>query len=322
MSIKDTTIHKMNELGKARIPFIFILDYKGQNNIVLPLDEVNADEILFDFQGVTNKKVTKSALTPSLKAYPLSFESYKEKFDKIKDQLKLGNSYLTNLTIQTPIDLKGSLLDVYSQTKARYKVYLKENFTCFSPETFIQIHQNTMECFPMKGTIDATIENAQEILLNDPKEKAEHYTIVDLIRNDLSIVGQNTKVESFAYLDLISTSKGPILQMSSKISTQLQENWQQNIGDIFNALLPAGSITGSPKQKTQEIIQDVEQYDRDFYTGVCGIFNGETLDSGVMIRFIQQNKEQFYYKSGGGITLDSQCDKEYQELLQKIYIPF
>ena len=322
MSIKDTTIHKMNELGKARIPFIFILDYKGQNNIVLPLEQVNADEILFDFQGVTNKVVTKSALPPTLKAYPLSFEQYKEKFDKIQDQLKLGNTYLTNLTIQTPIDLQGSLLEVYSHTKAKYKVYLKEEFTCFSPETFIQIHHNTMECFPMKGTIDATIENAQEILLNDPKEKAEHYTIVDLIRNDLSIVGKNTKVDRFAYIDRISTSKGPILQMSSKIRTQLQQDWQNNIGNIFQALLPAGSITGSPKQKTQEIIQEVEQYTRGFYTGVCGVFDGENLDSGVMIRFIQQDKEQFYYKSGGGITLDSQSDKEYQELLQKIYLPF
>lgn len=78
MSIKDTTIHKMNELGKARIPFIFILDYKGQNNIVLPLEQVNADEILFDFQGVTNKVVTKSALPPTLKAYPLESFSTKK----------------------------------------------------------------------------------------------------------------------------------------------------------------------------------------------------------------------------------------------------
>ncbi len=320
MSIKDTTIRKMNELGAAGIPFIFILDYKAQNNIVLPLDQVRSQDILFDFHGVTNTHL-KSSFRPEIHAHPLSYKQYKEKFDLIQNQLFLGNSYLLNLTFATPIDLKGNLQDVFLATKAKYKLYVKGRFTCFSPESFIKIQQNKVYCYPMKGTIDANIPNAKQILLSDKKETKEHYTIVDLIRNDLSIIGKNTKVDRFAYIDTLETSKGPILQMSSQISADLADDWKQNIGTIFSKLLPAGSITGSPKKKTMQIIQQTEDHNRGYYTGVCGIFDGTQLDSGVMIRFIEQNNDLYTYKSGGGITIESQSEKEYQELIQKIYLP-
>ncbi|MHC5202431.1 aminodeoxychorismate synthase component I [Myroides sp. LJL119] len=321
MRIKDTTIQTMNRLGKARIPFVFILDFNGQNNIVLPLEDIDPNWILYDFQGKTNSQKYTSSKVAQIKPEMISFENYQHKFNKVMQEIQLGNSYLTNLTICTPIQLNCQLVDVFYQAKAKYKVYLKDNFTCFSPEIFIQIKNNRIFSFPMKGTIDARIDNASQILLNDPKEMAEHYTIVDLIRNDLNIVGTQTKVDRFAYLDKIQTSKGPILQMSSQISADLPNTWNQNIGDIFQDLLPGGSITGSPKIKTLEIIEKSEAYNRNYYTGICGIFDGNTLDSGVMIRFIEQEQQQFFYKSGGGITALSIAQKEYQEIQQKIYIP-
>ena len=111
--------------------------------------------------------------------------------------------------------------------------------------------------------------------------------------------------------------------MSSKISANLQNNWHENIGDILTSLLPAGSITGTPKKKTIEILNKVEEYDRGFYTGIFGFFDGENLDSSVMIRFIEIDKKgELFYKSGGGITCDSNVELEYQELLDKIYLPF
>lgn len=321
MRIKDTTIQTMNRLGKARIPFVFILDFQGQNNIVLPLNDINPQEILYQFDGVTNSQNPNKQISIELIPDAISYQQYLEQFEKVMQQIKIGNSYLTNLTIATPVSINCSLKDVFYQAKAKYKLYLKDQFTCFSPEIFVQIKDNTIYSFPMKGTIDANVPNASEVLQNDPKEKAEHYTIVDLIRNDLSIVGKNTKVDRFAYLDKIQTSKGAILQMSSQISADLSENWQDKIGDIFNSLLPAGSITGSPKIKTLEIIKQSENYSRNFYTGVCGIFTGTCIDSGVMIRFIEQNNNEFVYKSGGGITFSSIPEKEYQEIQQKIYIP-
>jgi len=86
-------------------------------------------------------------------------------------------------------------------------------------------------------------------------------------------------------------------------------------------LLPAGSITGAPKPKTMEIIDQAEGYERGFYTGICGCFDGENLDSAVMIRFIEQEGEQLIFKSGGGITSQSDLNKEYEELIQKVYVP-
>ncbi len=86
-------------------------------------------------------------------------------------------------------------------------------------------------------------------------------------------------------------------------------------------MLPAGSISGAPKKKTLEVIAEAEQYTRGYYTGVFGIFDGENIDSGVMIRFLEQGPDGLIYKSGGGITAMSNIHEEYQELTDKIYVP-
>jgi len=172
----------------------------------------------------------------------------------------------------------------------------------------------------MKGTIAADIPNAKAIILADKKEKAEHSTIVDLIRNDLNLVATKVKVERFRYVEKIRTRQKDLLQVSSEITGSLPTNYAEQIGDILMKLLPAGSISGAPKKKTVEIIQAAEGQERGYYTGVFGYFDGKNLDSGVMIRYIEKNANGLYYRSGGGITTFSDCEKEYQELLDKIYV--
>ena len=86
-------------------------------------------------------------------------------------------------------------------------------------------------------------------------------------------------------------------------------------------MLPAGSIFGAPKEKSWEIINEAETYDRGYYTGIAGFFDGKTFDSCVLIRFIENIDNQYFYKSGGGITVDSKPEAEYDEVQQKIYIP-
>jgi len=108
----------------------------------------------------------------------------------------------------------------------------------------------------MKGTIDAAVENAVSIIINDKKELAEHYTIVDLIRNDLNMVAKKVRVDRFRYIDEIKTIRKNLLQVSSQISGELTPDWHNRIGDILFTLLPAGSISGAPKKKTVEIIKD------------------------------------------------------------------
>jgi para-aminobenzoate synthetase component 1 len=173
----------------------------------------------------------------------------------------------------------------------------------------------------MKGTIDASLPNAEQVILSDEKELSEHVTIVDLIRNDLSAVAKNVNVNRFRYVEKIQTSQKNLLQISSEIAGDLPDDYASFIGSTLISLLPAGSISGAPKRKTIQIIREAEQEKRKFYTGVFGYFDGINLDSAVMIRFIEQEGEKFYYRSGGGITAQSEAEKEYQEAIDKIYAP-
>jgi para-aminobenzoate synthetase component 1 len=200
-------------------------------------------------------------------------------------------------------------------------LWIKNNFVCFSPEIFVRIQDGKIFAYPMKGTIDANTPNAKKILMNDPKEIAEHATITDLIRNDLSIVAEQVQVLRYRYIDTVQTNQGPILQTSTEICGQLPPDYGSHLGDILFKILPAGSITGAPKTKTMEIISKAEDYERGFYTGVVGYFDGQNIDSAVMIRFIEQKDERLFFKSGGGITSQSKEMSEYQEMIQKVYVP-
>ena len=198
----------------------------------------------------------------------------------------------------------------------------------------------------MKGTLDASLPNAEKLLMEDRKEAAEHATIVDLIRNDLSRVAEDVRVDKYCYVDVLHTNKGDILQTSSEISGRLPEDYPHHLGEILDVQLPAGSITGAPKDKTMQIIQEAEGYDRGFYTGIMGIYDQGELNSAVMIRFIEEEtssvdfeadgeknfkanegkkpkeSRKLYFKAGGGITSKSDCRREYEEVIQKIYLPF
>ena len=239
----------------------------------------------------------------------------------MKNEIELGNSYLLNLTCSTPVNTGFSLKDVFLNSKSKYSIWFDEKFVCFSPETFVTIHNGVIRSFPMKGTIDAMIPDAEKVILNDPKETAEHYTIVDLIRNDLSMVSKNVRVERFRYIDVIETNEKSLLQVSSEICGNLDDDYKSHLGDILFELLPAGSVSGAPKKKTVGIISTVEGSERGYYTGVFGIFDGDNLDSGVMIRFIENKNGNYFYRSGGGITAFSDPLSEYKEMIDKIYVP-
>lgn len=307
----------LNTLGKKREPFLFISDFKAQKLEVILLKDLAQSDIEFSIQE--NYSYKKHPHTLLFQAP--DFKSYKLKFDKVIERIKAGETYLLNLTQSTKIESSQTLKEIYALANAHYKLRFKDKFVCFSPEKFIQIDKNVISTFPMKGTIDASIENAKQKILEDTKEMAEHIMIVDMLRNDLSIVSTDVRVEKFRYISEIDSGEKRLLQVSSHISGNLQENWQESVGTILKALLPAGSISGAPKRSTLEIIDQVEEYERGFFSGVFGVFDGESLDSGVMIRFIEKTSQGYIYKSGGGITLDSDVDSEYRELLDKIYFP-
>jgi para-aminobenzoate synthetase component 1 len=318
-------IEQMNRYGSNGIPFLFVIDFEMKNCIVQQLGQVNPERILYTVNEKNNipihlRKVQKP-VEVLFKKNPISFETYLPKFEKVIKHIKRGDTFLLNLTCPTPIDINLTLKEIFLQSKAKYKLWVKDSFVFFSPEIFIQITDNQIFSFPMKGTIDADLPNAEAVILANEKEKAEHATIVDLIRNDLSIVAEKVHVEKFRYVEKVKTHQKTLLQVSSKIVGTLPDDYGKNIGNLIFTLLPAGSICGAPKKKTIEIILEVEDYERGYYTGIFGIFDGKNLDSGVMIRFIEQTEAGFIFKSGGGITYKSQAQAEYQEMIDKVYVP-
>ena len=312
----------MNVLGKARTPFLFIIDFEQHKPIVRPLSEVDPNELLYDFHGVHNHSAVFSSDTRlRMTRSSLDFAVYRRAFDYVVHQLQTGNSFLVNLTFPTEIQINLSLQELFYRSQARYKLWMRDALVVFSPESFIQIDKGYIRTYPMKGTIDATVPEARQKILHDPKEMAEHTTIVDLLRNDLSRWAKQVEVKRFRYVEEIKTTRSTLLQVSSEIVGTLPSGYHQHLGDILSSLLPAGSISGAPKPKTLEIIREAEQGLRGYYTGVMGYYDGTVVDSGVMIRFIEQKGDRYFYRSGGGITARSVLEAEYRELHDKVYVP-
>ena len=306
---------KLNQLGEKRTPCFFVVNYQGTQGQVFPLSELPKD-IHFSFSE--EKAPICEPIT--IEKYPIPYETFEESFEKVFSHLKKGDTELINLTFATEI-APISLEKIYQNAKAKYKILYKDEWVCFSPEIFVKIEANKIKTYPMKGTISATIPNAEALLLNNPKEIDEHKKVVTLLSMDLAQVATDIHVSKFRYVDVIEKSTGNLLQTSSEIIGTLENNWQGHLGEILAKLLPAGSICGAPREKTMEIIQEAETYQRGYYTGIAGIFDGQSLDTCVLIRFIERIGEKFYYKSGAGITAQSKPESEYKEILEKIYIP-
>lgn len=312
----------MNKSGSVNEPFLFGINYEMSEGFFIS-NPLLQNDILFQIKDVGNKLSDEGEnIEVCLDSKPISYIEYENKFSVVHKGLRRGDSFLTNLTIKTPIETNISLSDIFRKSKSPYQLYIPDRFVCFSPERFVKMSKGSISSNPMKGTIDAGIENAEQLILNDFKETAEHNTIVDLIRNDLSMVADHVRVERFRYIDRIKSSDKEILQVSSEIKGDLHDDYHSHLGDIIFKLLPAGSISGAPKAATVDLIRSAEGEDRGYYTGIFGYYDGTDFDSAVLIRFIEQEDSRMYFRSGGGITAYSKCEDEYQEVLNKIYFPF
>jgi para-aminobenzoate synthetase component 1 len=309
-------IDRLNECGKKRKPVFFAIDFEAKKWF---FEDENVLFKLAEFQNYESKTPQKT--THILKKHYISFENYKKAIEQVKEEIKKGNTYLLNLTFQTRLEGDIDLEEIFYLSRAPFKLHVKDKFVCFSPERFVKIQNNQISTYPMKGTIDAKIPNAKQSILENEKEMSEHTMVVDLLRNDLGIVASDVRVEKFRYIDKINAGDKELLQVSSKITAKLNDSWHDNLGKIITSLLPAGSISGTPKKKTVEIIKKIENYDRGFFTGIFGYYDGNSLDSAVMIRFIEKTNDGYVYKSGGGITIDSNDLSEYEEMKDKVYVP-
>ncbi len=322
MSVFGEFCDLMDQYGASGIPFIFAVDYKCLKPLIWKAGEVPPD-VSYNFGGFSNcsdDDNTGMAAAGFLK-HPLSFECYEKSFSLVKKNIGRGESFLVNLSAPTPVETELSFPEIFARSRARYRFRLADEFVCFSPETFVKIRDGIIATNPMKGTIDAGMPGAAQLVLDNPKEAAEHATIVDLLRNDLSRVAEKVWVERYRYLDTIRTSDKTLLQVSSEIQGVLRSELRRSFGTVLSEMLPAGSVTGAPKVRTCQIIEEAEGYERGYYTGVMGYFDGECFDSAVMIRFIERGASGLVFKSGGGITANSDARSEYLELIDKVYLP-
>lgn len=319
---KEEVIRQMNEAGRASKPFLFVIDFSGEESILYSLQQPS-NEVYFSSPFYQHlPQTTYADRSFRFEKHPIPFESYKKSFDTVQRAIRRGDSFLVNLTFPTRIDTDLSLEEIFVRSKAPYRLLVPNQFVCFSPESFVKIVDNIIYSYPMKGTIDASIAHAEEQILADEKEKAEHYTIVDLIRNDLSRVAEKVEVKRFRYVERVETNGKHLLQVSSEIVGELPQGFRENLGDLIFSMLPAGSISGAPKDSTLNIIRRSEMDERGFYTGIFGIFDGKNLDSAVIIRYIEERDGTKQFRSGGGITSRSIAENEYQELIDKVYVPF
>ena len=144
------------------------------------------DDIYYKLEDWRNYPVEQHTQDCTFSKSPVAFSTYKKSLEQILEQIRSGNTYLLNLTFRTPIETNYSLKEIFSYARAKFKLYYKDEFICFSPERFVEMQDEYIATYPMKGTIDANLPQAKERILPDEKEMAEHVMIVDLMRNEMN----------------------------------------------------------------------------------------------------------------------------------------
>lgn len=320
MSIPESAVERFNAWGRARRPFVFAIPYDTSLPCLAePLDE-EGGELYYSLPGV--QRLPKPEPWPSEilwePEWP-SLDAYRRAFDIVQHHLKRGDSYLTNLCMATPVRSNLSPDQIFCRARAPYRLLLPGRFACFSPELFVRMRGELIETCPMKGTSE---EEGREALLADEKEQREHATVVDLLRNDLALVGSEVSVGRYRYAERLATQRGALWATSSLIQAHLPRDWQDELGTLLARMLPAGSVTGAPKLWTCRVIEKAETCSRGYYTGIFGVFDGEGLESAVSIRFVERlSPGRLLYRSGGGVTTLSDPVAEYEELCRKVYLP-
>lgn len=254
--------------------------------------------------------------------------AYRSRFQRIKSEIKKGNTYQVNYTMRLQSKFEGDDFAFFERLKraqrSNYSAYLNvgsHRILSASPELFFRWEDGQLITRPMKGTVKrgTTLKMDQlnaDWLAASEKNQAENYMIVDLLRNDLGMIAEpgSVKVPQLKAIEKYPT----VWQMTSTITADT--NPGTTIIDIFKALFPCGSITGAPKIKTMEIIADIENSPREVYCGAIGFITPESeAVFNVPIRTVVIEKEtgKAEYGVGGGITWDSELSEEYDEAFLK-----
>ena len=274
----------------------------------------------------TTKAQNEFSLSEQFKA-TLSQQQYQQSIRRIKDYISSGDCYQTNFTQHFSAPFKGDLWSAYLSLRNRvaspYSAFWQWNdqaLLCLSPERFVQSLDNHVETKPIKGTArrgTSVAEDQQlaEQLINSPKDRAENLMIVDLLRNDL---GKNCESGSITVPKLFELESFPnVHHLVSTVTGKLADN--SSPLDLLRDCFPGGSITGAPKKRAMQIIEELEPVKRSAYCGSIGYISANNrMDTNIAIRTVIADGDQLHCWGGGGIVADSEEDREYQESIDKI----
>ncbi len=256
-----------------------------------------------------------------------SREQYREKYHRIIDYIRAGDCYQVNLAQRFEAGYSGDNWQAYKalrgMTDAPFSAYLgfgDYGVLSLSPERFVSVNQGAVETRPIKGTRprhpDPNIDRQNEqLLLNSSKDKAENLMIVDLLRNDL---GKNCTLGSIQVPSLFSIEAySNVFHLVSTVTGELADG--KDSLDLLRDCFPGGSITGTPKLRAMQIIEELEPHRRSAYCGSVAYinFNGD-MDSSIAIRSLVCRDQRMYCWGGGGIVADSDMDEEYRESYIKV----
>lgn len=294
------------------------IDGKGQNRFDYILDKINKSlnvikpEVKYNSNSKMVSNFTKNEYLNSIK--------------KIKKYIKAGDIYQTNMTQRFCSKFDGNAVGLYLKLRdknpAPFSAYLdidNVKILSSSPERFVKVKSRIITTRPIKGTMPRGItveedEKNKNILINSEKDKAELLMIVDLERNDLGRVSEigSVKVKELFKLETYAT----VFHLVSTIEAKLRDDI--NFKKLIEGIFPGGSITGAPKIRAMEIIDELEPTQRNIYTGSLGYidFAGD-IDINIVIRTIVLKDEKAYIQLGGGIVSDSVEELEYEETLHK-----
>ncbi len=301
-----------------------IVDHKTKKSFLILYDETRHDEILRDLSGVATPDETELFSVTSEINANFSQNGYAHAFQKIKHYLREGDCYQVNLTQRFSATCEGDTWQAYQALReinaAPFSAYLNfpdVKILSSSPERFLKLTGRYVETKPIKGTrprkSDA-LENERACLdlKTSPKDRAENVMIVDLLRNDISKVCQKVRVPKLFEIESYST----VHHLVSTVTGELNAN--QHALDLLKHCFPGGSITGAPKIRAMQVIEELEPNRRGVYCGAMGYidFNGN-MDTNIAIRTLVQSHDTIRFWAGGGIVHDSKVEDEYQESFDK-----
>ncbi|MFK8068177.1 MAG: aminodeoxychorismate synthase component I [Gammaproteobacteria bacterium] len=253
-------------------------------------------------------------------------ETYAKAFDRIKHYIHEGDCYQVNLAQRFSADVCGDQWDAYCKLRkmnpAPFAAYMRTDsgsILSSSPERFLLIRNNDVETKPIKGTRPRSDDPKRdqelaEELKNSKKDQAENVMIVDLLRND---IGKNCATGSVSVPKLFAIeSYKTVHHLVSTVTGKLAEG--KHVLDLIKGAFPGGSITGAPKLRSMEVIEELEPHRRSVYCGSIGYisFDGQS-DTNIAIRTMIWEKDKIYFQAGGGIVMDSEMESEYQETYDK-----